>query len=175
PDGNQIAFAWNGEKGDNYDLYIKRNDAGSPPLRLTTNPADDLYPAWSPDGHHIAFVRQSGSEIGIFLVPALGGPERKLYAGTSAFFTLYEHGNALFWSPDGESVGFSGRDSPTEPNSIFLLSVASLEKRKITSPSAGFLGDSTPAFSPDGKTLAFMRWVSVGQGHIYLLSMSGSG
>jgi len=175
PDGNQIAFAWNGEKGDNYDLYIKRNDAGSPPLRLTTNPADDLYPAWSPDGHHIAFVRQSGSEISIFLVPALGGPERKLYAGTSAFFTLFEQGNALSWSPDGETLGFSGRDSPTEPNSIFLLSVGSLEKRKVTSPSAGFLGDSTPAFSPDGKTLAFMRWVSVGQGHIYLLSMSGSG
>ena len=175
PDGNQIAFAWNGEKGDNYDLYIKRNDAGSPPLRLTTNLADELYPAWSPDGHHIAFVRQSGSEIGIFLVPALGGPERKLYTGTSAFFTLYEHGNALFWSPDGESVGFSGRDSPTEPNSIFLLSVASLEKRKITWPSAGFLGDSIPAFSPDGKTLAFMRWASVGQGHIYVLPMSGSG
>jgi eukaryotic-like serine/threonine-protein kinase len=175
PDGNQIAFAWNGEKSDNYDLYIKRNDAGSPPLRLTTNPADDLYPAWSPDGHHIAFVRQSGSEIGIFLVPALGGPERKLYAGTSAFFTLFEQGNALSWSPDGESLGFSGRDSPTEPNSIFVLSVGSLEKRKITSPSAGFLGDATPAFSPNGKTLAFMRWVSVGQGHIYLLSMSGSG
>ena len=175
PDGNQVAFAWNGEKGDNYDLYIKRNDAGSPPLRLTTDPADDLYPAWSPDGHHIAFVRQSGSDIGIFLVPALGGPERKLYAGTSAFFTLFEHGNALFWSPDGETVGFSGRDSPTEPNSIFLLSVGSLEKRKITWPSAGFLGDSIPAFSPDGKTLAFMRWASVGQGHIYVLPMSSSG
>ncbi|HSE33174.1 MAG TPA: LpqB family beta-propeller domain-containing protein [Pyrinomonadaceae bacterium] len=176
PDGDQIAFAWNGEKGDNYDLYVKRNDSGSPPLRLTTNPADDLYPAWSPDGHHIAFVRQSGSEMGIFLVPALGGPERMLYSGTSAFFTLFEHGNGLSWSPDGESLGFSGRDSPSEPNSIFLLSVESLEKRKITSPPVGFLGDSTPAFSPDGKTLAFMRRSSVGTGgHIYVLPTSGNG
>ena len=30
PDGNQVAFAWNGEKGDNYDIYIKLIDGGTP-------------------------------------------------------------------------------------------------------------------------------------------------
>jgi Tol biopolymer transport system component len=38
PDGKQVAFAWDGEKGDNFDIYIKLVDAG-PPLRLTNNPA----------------------------------------------------------------------------------------------------------------------------------------
>ncbi|MGH9879939.1 MAG: protein kinase domain-containing protein, partial [Pyrinomonadaceae bacterium] len=160
PHGNQIAFAWNGEKGDNFDIYIKLVNTGAPPLRLTSDPADDLYPAWSPDGHQIAFVRQSGTEISIFLVPALGGPERKLYSGTSAFFSLYEYGNALSWSPDGKYLAFSGQRSPREPNSIFLLSLESFEKRQVTSPPAGFLGDSTPAFSPDGKVLAFVRGAS---------------
>src|SRR2546425_3640876 len=173
PDGNQIAFAWNGEKRDNFDIYVKIVNTGTPPLRLTSNPADDLFPAWSPDGRQIAFVRQSGSEISIFLVPALGGPERKLYSGTSAFLSLYEYGNALSWSPDGKYLAFSGQRSLREPNSIFLLSSESLETRQITKPPAGFLGDSTPAFSPDGKVLAFVRGASSRDVEIYVVPAAG--
>ena len=77
PDGNQIAFVWDGEKGDNQDIYIKVVGAGVP-LRLTTHPAADQKPAWSSDGRHIAFVRSSEEGGGIFVIPALGGPERKI-------------------------------------------------------------------------------------------------
>ena len=173
PDGNQIAFAWNGEKRDNFDIYVKLVNTATPPLRLTSNPADDLFPAWSPDGREIAFVRQSGSEISIFVAPALGGAERKLYSGTSAFLSLYEYGNALSWSPDGKYLAFSGQRSPREPNSIFLLSRENLETRQITSPPAGFLGDSTPAFSPDGKVLAFVRGASSRDVEIYVMPATG--
>ena len=173
PDGNQIAFAWNGEKGDNFDIYIKLVGSGSPPLRLTTNAADDLYPAWSPDGREVAFVRQSGPDISIFTVPALGGPERKLYSGTSAFFSLYEYGNALSWSPDGKFLAFSGQRTSREPNSIFLLSLDSLNTRQLTTPPAGFLGDSTPAISPDGKLLAFVRGASSRDVEIYVMPAAG--
>src|SRR2546428_1710267 len=38
PDAKEIAFVWDGEKGDNWDIYVKLIDAGTP-LRLTTNPA----------------------------------------------------------------------------------------------------------------------------------------
>jgi Tol biopolymer transport system component len=173
PDGNQIAFAWNGEKSDNFDIYIKLVNTATPPLRLTSNAADDLYPAWSPDGQQIAFVRQSGTETSIFLVPALGGPERKLYSGTSAFISLYEYGNALSWSPDGKYLAFSGQLSPQEPNSIFLLSLESLEKRQLTTPPVGSIGDSTPAFSPDGKVLAFVRGASSRDIEIYVMPADG--
>src|SRR6266446_5509410 len=173
PDGNQIAFAWNGEKRANFDIYVKLVNTGAPPLRLTSNPADDLFPAWSPDGREIAFVRQSGSDVSIFLVPALGGPERKLYSGTSAFFSLYDYGNGLSWSPDGKYLAFSGQRSRREPNSIFLLARESLEARQITTPPAGFLGDSTPAFSPDGKVLAFGRWASSRDVEIYIMPAAG--
>jgi serine/threonine protein kinase len=173
PDGNQIAFAWNGEKRDNFEIYVKLVNTGAPPLRLTFNRADDLYPAWSPDSREIAFVRQSGSEINILLVPALGGPERRLYSGTSAFLSLYEYGNALSWSPDGKFLAFSAQRSPQEPNSILLLSRETLETRQITSPPAGFLGDSTPAFSPDGKALAFVRGSSSRDIEIYVVPAAG--
>ena len=49
PDGKQVAFAWEGEKGDNFDIYVKLVEAGTP-HRLTTHPAHDAFPAWSPDG-----------------------------------------------------------------------------------------------------------------------------
>jgi Tol biopolymer transport system component len=57
PDGNQDAFSWNGEKQDNYDIYVKL--IGSPaPLRLTSDAAEDTAPAFSPDGRTIAFIRE---------------------------------------------------------------------------------------------------------------------
>ena len=77
PDGNQVAFAWDGENRDNTDIYVKLV-AGGRPLRLTTNPAVDSGPAWSPDGSRIAFFRRSKGSGGIFLVPPLGGVTLKL-------------------------------------------------------------------------------------------------
>jgi WD40 repeat protein len=44
PDGKQVAFAWDGEKGDNFDIYVKLVDAGTP-LRLTNNAAAEYSPA----------------------------------------------------------------------------------------------------------------------------------
>jgi serine/threonine protein kinase len=56
PDGEQIAFSWNGEKEDNFDIYVKSLEA-SAPRRLTTDPAQDEAPAFSPDGSSIAYLR----------------------------------------------------------------------------------------------------------------------
>src|SRR5262249_14361117 len=77
PEGKQVAFVWNGEKEDNSDIYVKLLGAETP-LRLTTDPAPDVNPAWSPDGRQIAFLRQSAKNGGFYLIPALGGSERKL-------------------------------------------------------------------------------------------------
>ena len=78
PDGNQISFCWNGEKQDNADIYVKLVGPGDP-LRLTTHPAWDHSPAWSPDGIYIAFLRRLSAEKDtVFLVPALGGMEPRV-------------------------------------------------------------------------------------------------
>jgi hypothetical protein len=97
PDGKQVAFSWDGEKGDNFDIYVKLVDAGTP-LRLTTNPAVEYAPAWSPDGRYIAFYRESGAGGAIFMVPALG-------VRSEDWANQPRHGGlaqTLSWSPDGK-------------------------------------------------------------------------
>jgi len=168
PDGNQIAFVWDGEQENNRDIYVKLIDAGEP-LRLTTNPSPDLNPVWSPDGRYIAFTRE-GAGSGIYLVPALGGAERKL---GELFPTRPFHKLSLSYSPDGKYLAVADKDAAAEPYSIFLLTVETGEKRRLTFPPAGSVGDECPAFSPDGKSLAFARMLGVGTKDIYLAPVAG--
>ena len=78
----------------------------------------------------------------------------------------------MAWTPDGKSLVVTDRNSDSEPLGLFLLSVESGEKRRLTSPPDKRFVDSEPAFSPDGRTLAFIREVAVGARDIYLLTLS---
>ncbi|MBI3653066.1 MAG: PD40 domain-containing protein [Acidobacteria bacterium] len=170
PDGNQIAFVWDGEKGENLDIYVRLIGAGQP-LRLTTNAAADTLPAWSPDGRFIAFLRQSAESSAIYLVPALGGAEQKI---AEVFpYRLPALGSSPYYSPDGKFLAIADKTSQEEPFSIYLLSTETGEKRPLTAPASGTVGDSYPAFSPDGKTLAFIRSTSISTTDIYLMNWSG--
>lgn len=168
PDGNQIAFAWDGDKGGHTSIYVKLIDAGVS-LRLTGDASDDSFPAWSPDGRYIAFVRYFGSSSpkGIFLVSSLGGPERKV---AEIIPGRWPH---LAWTPDGSHLAVRDADSVQQPLSIFLLSVETGQKRKLTSSDEAIVGDSRPAFSPDGKSLAFVRTTGVNREDVFIMPASG--
>ena len=168
PDGNQMAFVWDGEKGENFDIYVKQIGNESL-LRLTNDPAIDAAPRWSPDGRYIAFTRQNG----LYLIPPLGGAERRITTFSAPLSSLFA--GDLDWSPDGEWLAVSSLNPPQErtTSSLFLVERETGEKKKLTSPQAGTRGDFFPAFSPDGKTVAFFRFISGLVGDLYLVSVAG--
>ena len=137
PDGQHFAFGWNGEAEDNFDIYVQLVEAGTP-LRLTTHPGAESSPAWSPDGRFIAFYRD-GPEPGTYLVPALGGSERKL--ADDAVPDCFTPDGALLIEKEG---------------ALHLLRLDSGEHRQLTFP-VGSVTDMFGAVSPDGRWLAFAR------------------
>ena len=171
PDGSQVAFGAFGEKLDNLDIYVKLI-GGGPPIRLTSDPAVDKFPAWSPDGRSIAFIRERGDQQEVLLIPALGGPERKLAQIATDLLVLSLNHPYLSWTADSKYLVIVDRASSGEPPGLFVLSVATGEKRRLTTPPAPALGDTDPAVSPDGRALAFVRLVSDGNSQLYVLPLS---
>jgi Tol biopolymer transport system component/DNA-binding winged helix-turn-helix (wHTH) protein len=175
PDGKKLAFSWNGEKEDNFDIYVAQIDAGTP-HRLTLHAGSDMCPAWSPDGTYIAFSRFSDTESGIYIVPSMGGAERKVVSTNWQFpHVMYvDKFMRIDWSPDGKYLAFPDRSTPQEPFSIFLLSLETNEKRKLTLPPEPYWnGDWAPTFSPDGQTVAFIRGSSYDVEDIYFVPIAG--
>ena len=171
PDGNQVAFVWNGEKQDNFDLYAKLIGSDTL-LRLTSNPAPDFRPAWSPDGRSIAFLREfNTTRTGVFLIPAIGGAERKLAEIDCCAASMDA---SLAWSPDGKWLATTERTSAGARQGVLLLSVEDGEKRPLTSPS-GRAWDRFPAFSPDGHKLAFVHQINEGITELFVLPLSDNG
>jgi Tol biopolymer transport system component/predicted Ser/Thr protein kinase len=170
PDGNQVAFSWNGEGQDNFDIYVKLIGSG-PPLRLTDHQSREFSPVWSPDGRSIAFLRElSRQKLEVLLIPALGGPERKL---TEVAASPWLKGPYLAWSPDGKWLAVVDASSP-ESYGLFMLSPESGERLRLTAPPVQSAGDSGPAFSPDGRSLAFIRTATFAVSDLYLLPLSDS-
>jgi eukaryotic-like serine/threonine-protein kinase len=149
PDGSQIAFESKGERGDNWDIWVKIVGEAEA-RRLTTDPAADYWPAWSPDGKQIAFVRLGPRTGSIYLVSPVVGSERRL--------ADFPAGGRLSWSPDGRwlAAGKAGREGETAPESsgIHLIPAGGGDPRAVTFPKPPAF-DCNPAFSPDGRTLAY--------------------
>jgi DNA-binding winged helix-turn-helix (wHTH) protein len=170
PDGNLVAFTWNGEKEDNFDIYVMPIQSGSA-LRLTTDPAEDVSPAWSPDGRTIAFLRRLGDDRGaLLLVSAGGGPEHEIREIRD--LRLREPPGrfvSLAWSPDGRWIAASYRESEGSGEGLHLISTTG-ESRQLTAPRNSF-GDHMPAFSPDCRALAFCRLEGYSASEIFILPL----
>ena len=108
PDGSQVAFGWDGEtNGAGFDLYVKVIGTDKP-LRLTNHPAPWLGVAWSPDGRNIAVHRLATEDPGIFLVPALGGPERKLASTNNSWAASPQRNHFLVTRREATRIRRSG-------------------------------------------------------------------
>jgi Tol biopolymer transport system component/DNA-binding winged helix-turn-helix (wHTH) protein len=152
PDGTQVAFAWTGDPASGstgYDLYVKVISSENL-LRLTHHPSEFIYPSWSPDGTQIAFHRLSGADTGLYIVPALGGPERKL----RSTHIVHEASSSISWSPDGKYIAFTDPLAGSRETRLNLISLETLKSIQVPH-AANCRHEGMPAFSHDGKQLAY--------------------
>jgi Tol biopolymer transport system component/DNA-binding winged helix-turn-helix (wHTH) protein len=167
PDGTRVAFIWSNpaDSTGSRNLFIKQ--IGSETLlRLINAEESDYSPAWSPDGTRIAYLSFSDKGLGIYVISSLGGPAQKLYTPHSM---VHWEQRALSWSPDGKSLLFPDG----APSAINVLSLDTLQAHAVTTPPHVWDGDVNPAFSPNGREIAFVRAIEGAVRDIYVVPAAG--
>lgn len=158
PDGGQIAFTCD-------TTICTMNADGSNSVRLTfpAAPNADSLPEWSPSGDRIAFSRGS-APAALYTVRTDGSGLAQL--------ALLGDSTAAQWSPDGVWLAFTVRISGLD-RAIYrinrdgtnLIRLADIEN----------LAESVPRWSPDGSTIAFVKFGTDASGGYQLFVMDDDG
>lgn len=166
PDGQHVAFVWDGNKREQAHIYIQRVGDATP-QQLTHGNAADRHPAWSPDGQEVAFMRYAQDSCTLLAASVATQTLRTLASCTN------NHIPDLAWSPDGRWLAYSTYTQPHGPHRIVLLDAASGSKRLLTAPPISRYGDYAPVFSPDGASVAFTRMAFEEANDLYVIPLGG--
>ena len=173
PDGTEIAYtatpvpiheeAWS----TNHDIYAVPV-AGGTPRQVTTNPAADGTPRYSPDGKWIAYRAQlrPGYEADRWQLMVFNrstGATRSLTASFDA------SAGSPVWSPDGRRLYFEAEERASTP--VFSVTLAGDDVKKIVENRT----NHDLCLSPDGSFLVFTRAAAVRPAEIYRTATDGSG
>ncbi len=153
PDGKVVAFSYLG------DIYTVEA-IGGVARSVTSHPAHDINPVFSPDGQHIAFSSNRHGGYDVFVTPTRGGKPTRLTFDSAPDMVCG-------WSPDGKSVLFASLRTTEYPGGfeLYTVPVTGGRERRVT-PAEGKEG----AFSPKGDTIAYTR----GPGSWYRKNYRGS-
>jgi Tol biopolymer transport system component len=147
---------------DDADIYTSNPD-GTNEVNVTNSPQTELYPAWSPDGTMIAFVRRP--ERALFVMNADGTNVRELTPVSDAAVKPA-------WSPDSRRIAFIGGS-----DLAYTLSVVNVDgtgRRRLV-PLDGTYREV--AWSPDGTRLAYVqdRFSGFTDPAIHVVNLDGTG
>jgi Tol biopolymer transport system component len=142
----KIAFASN--RDGNSEIYVMNAD-GTAQTRITSNPAADSEPAWSPSGTKIAFESNRAGNSEIYVMNADGTGQTRITSNPADDF-----GPA--WSPDGTRIAFASTRAETCcPYAIFTMKADGSDVTQLTGSAFALGGATQPAWSPNGTKIAF--------------------
>jgi tricorn protease len=135
------------------DPWSVERDGGDA-KRLTTHPAEESFPVFSPDGSQLAFSRQIGGNWDLYVMPATGGEARQI-----TFHPRNDYASG--WTHDGIGI-------------LFMSNVAG-RPRLYTIQVGGMLPTELPllpeadngSFSPDGKRIVYSPTSAIGEWRFY--------
>jgi len=163
---------FDGNKWDErLSIYYLENIQGEP-QRLTAPPDDvwgDGYPALSPDGEWIVFMRNwyDESQDGLWLMKSDGSEVHRIVAGKFDSF------RRASWSPDGARLAIEGpkTNSSVTSHEIWVATIDGENLQQLTSFPADTRGAWGPQWSPDGQRIVFQSGIERGQ--IYVIDADG--
>jgi Tol biopolymer transport system component len=172
PDGKRVAFTWAGPDDGPRQVYLQTVGSFTP-KRLTDTASEAIRPAWSPDGRQIAYLQMGApGRKDIYTIAPDGGVRRKLASLKGSDPWLCNEAR-LSWSPTGKVLASVEENELDRTCGVVLIDLASGSRRWLTHSSPGRLADLEPAFSPDGKSVAFLRQSSASIGDIFVVPVSG--
>jgi Tol biopolymer transport system component len=162
PDGTKFAFVARPTVGGNNDIWVM-NANGSGRVQLTTDPASDSEPVWSPDSSRIAFesARSGNDEIWVMNPDGSGQTNLTNHPGSD--------GEAN-WFPDGTKIAFESDRAGNDD--IWVMNADGSGQSAITTAT---IDEEDPTWSPSGTKIAFVKEDSAGNDDIWLMNADGSG
>ena len=157
PDGTQLAFTSN--RDHNSEIYVVNRD-GTNLRRLTNHPSIDVTPTWSPTGNQIAFTSDRTGSPQIWIMNADGSEPQRI--------TNESNCDRPTWSPAPfNEIAYASRGGAGYDIKIFDF--ATRASKTITD---GVGSNESPAFSPNGRHLAFTS-TRAGKEQIFLIDRDG--
>jgi TolB protein len=160
PDGTRLAFM--SSRDGNPEIYVMNRD-GSGLRRLTHHQNADVTPTWSPTGTQLAFTSDRSGQPQIYIVNVDGTGLQRISGDVS-------YADRPTWSPQPfNEIAYTGRSSAAGYD-IFVYDFSRGSSVRITD---GMGSNESPAFSPNGRHLAFMSSRGSGKYQIYTVARDG--
>jgi Tol biopolymer transport system component len=159
----KIAFVSSRDGNRNRQIYVMNAD-GSGQTRLTNDTEINQKPAWSPDGKKIAFTREDSV---IWVMNADGSNQVNLTNDPN-----FLQATDPSWSTDGTRIVFRSLHYPDGDYDIWVMNADGSDPINLTNNSLLFDGD--PAWSPDGKKIAYSRDYATDSIQVAVMNADGS-